>query len=496
MLCKTRMYKKVIAMVLTMVFAVSCFSNVFADIEEPAEEPAKEVYVDERVLTDLESKGETYVVIWIKDIDKKDLMKRIEESTGMAVGRLIMVNTDLYISENRRLGKEMRSAKVAAVVNDLQLPEENIISQGTYVPIIIAKITQNDLSKLKAHDQIASVDYVSEQELFATPQDDWIDDDISLDDEPFLPNETEPLVLSLKGEIRSTMNVRLMLPVDSEIGNIDLVLHYNPEILEWYRYIALPDIMPTPVAELIEPGLLHVTLDCKEHNRIGERIYPAYFQVRGAGDPQIYLTEAKVYDKNGNEMSLGVENAYENTEITSDITWRYADEEDCLYIGGEGIICDYRYYDGTEKSEVKTPWHDVGSKAKNVVIQEGVTEVSEYAFDGFSQLESIEIADSVTVLPDYLLDDSTMNPNVVLRGKAPGPVELYSNKGFQFEPTNEVLRGDVNDDGQFTAEDALRILQEAAQLEEKHRCTGDYNTDGQVTAEDALGVLQEAAKLL
>ncbi len=311
---------------------------------------------------------------------------------------------------------------------------------------------------------------------------------------PVKAAEKKPLVLSLEGTLQSMTHVNLRLSLDERIGTIDLTLHYNPEVLEWFP-TPIIQMMPTPSIKPLSEGLLRVTLDCRKYSRHWESIISASFRTRNGGDPQIYLTEAKVYDKNGKEMPLRIENVFENAEIISDITWRYAEDEECLYIGGEGIICDYFYYDDdTRKSEVKTPWHDVGSKAKKAVIQEGITEVDQATFDGFTQLECIEIADSVVKLSEFMLDDD-MKERVILRGKAPGPVELYSNIGVQFEPTNEVLRGDLDDDGQLTAEDALGILQEAAQLKPKHRCTGDYNMDGQVTAEDALRVLQEAAKL-
>ena len=203
-------YKKGIALILIMVFVFSCCSYCFANTEDAVK---KEVYVDEQVLTALENNGETYAVIWIKDIDQKELLERVEENTGLnesnlavadenfdfeTVRKLLAISdgnenvnvksdiekylaeteperaeekarTDLFIREKRKIGKAMCTAKVASVVNDIKLNDENMVYQGTYAPVIIAKITTKDLEKMKRCENVASIEFISEEELFAAP---------------------------------------------------------------------------------------------------------------------------------------------------------------------------------------------------------------------------------------------------------------------------------------------------------------------------------------
>ena len=64
---------------------------------------------------------------------------------------------------------------------------------------------------------------------------------------------------------------------------------------------------------------------------------------------------------------------------------------------------------------------------------------------------------------------------------------------------NPVLMGDVNGDGNVTAEDALAILKHVVGLEEltgDSLTSADVNADTGITAEDALDVLKKVVGLL
>ncbi|MFR7991485.1 MAG: dockerin type I repeat-containing protein [Lachnospiraceae bacterium] len=75
---------------------------------------------------------------------------------------------------------------------------------------------------------------------------------------------------------------------------------------------------------------------------------------------------------------------------------------------------------------------------------------------------------------------------------------LYEDAKANDPHVNPTVRGDVNQDGAATAEDALLVLQHAAQLttlDETQLAIADLNGDGNVTADDALTILRIAAQL-
>ena len=60
---------------------------------------------------------------------------------------------------------------------------------------------------------------------------------------------------------------------------------------------------------------------------------------------------------------------------------------DTLIIGGTGEMCSI--------NSGSYPWASYSSKAKNIIIDEGVTSISEHAFEGFTNLETLVIPESV-----------------------------------------------------------------------------------------------------
>ena len=70
------------------------------------------------------------------------------------------------------------------------------------------------------------------------------------------------------------------------------------------------------------------------------------------------------------------------------LTWML-DNEGTLTISGTGDMYSYDYYS-------KAPWYSRRTSIINVVIEDGVTSIGDYAFCGCSDLRSITIPDSVT----------------------------------------------------------------------------------------------------
>jgi len=79
-----------------------------------------------------------------------------------------------------------------------------------------------------------------------------------------------------------------------------------------------------------------------------------------------------------------------------DITWRAA--EGILYIGGSGPMEDY-------SSSDKAPWINDAITIEKVVIGEGVTKISNYAFSWCTKLTRVTIPDSVITIGNYAFDN-------------------------------------------------------------------------------------------
>ena len=74
------------------------------------------------------------------------------------------------------------------------------------------------------------------------------------------------------------------------------------------------------------------------------------------------------------------------------VTWSLSDDG-TMTIGGTGAMNDYLPF--------RTPWHDLCSQVKTVVVEDGVTSVGDYAFEQCKALTSVTIPDSVTSIGDY-----------------------------------------------------------------------------------------------
>ena len=115
-----------------------------------------------------------------------------------------------------------------------------------------------------------------------------------------------------------------------------------------------------------------------------------------------------------------------------------------------------------------------------------------------TQLEiSVEELGFNTEASDVATQGSTVT---FFKSAAPDPTDTPATEEPTSQPSEEpYTRGDVNADGVVDAQDALLVLQNAAQLmelDEAQTKAADVNADGMISADDALQILQYAAQLI
>ena len=83
--------------------------------------------------------------------------------------------------------------------------------------------------------------------------------------------------------------------------------------------------------------------------------------------------------------------------IHADITWTLS-EDGILTISGTGKMDDYNgsYNEEDDEYFCNTPWFNQRDKIKNIVIENGVTSIGNYAFYSCSNLTSVTISNSIT----------------------------------------------------------------------------------------------------
>ena len=79
------------------------------------------------------------------------------------------------------------------------------------------------------------------------------------------------------------------------------------------------------------------------------------------------------------------------TDNEDNVTWTYVESTNTLTISGTGAMMDYIHED-----DVYQPWYWFRGDIENIVIEEGVTTIGNYAFYNCSAVSSITISSSVT----------------------------------------------------------------------------------------------------
>jgi hypothetical protein len=109
-----------------------------------------------------------------------------------------------------------------------------------------------------------------------------------------------------------------------------------------------------------------------------------------------------------------------------DIHWSYDSVNKTLVISGSGDMTDYQNRD-------TAPWSAHLQEVENVIIEEGVTSVGDYAFCGAAELESVVIASSVTKLGSFSFASCPLLMSLELSES----VITISDASFAFDGTQE-----------------------------------------------------------
>lgn len=166
-------------------------------------------------------------------------------------------------------------------------------------------------------------------------------------------------------------------------------------------------------------------------------------------------------------------------------------------------------------------FQDCGS-LKSINIPDSVTDIGWYAFEGCSSLKSLRIPDSVTSIGDSAFEScesltslripksvtsigsgafSNNDPDRTLKLYEGSYAEQYAKENiipYTYIDENEENKphyGDLDDDGEITANDALTILRSSVGMATptpEQIAAADVDGDGNITANDALAVLRHS----
>ena len=101
----------------------------------------------------------------------------------------------------------------------------------------------------------------------------------------------------------------------------------------------------------------------------------------------------------------------ENENCGDNVYWSFSGGT--LIISGEGAMYDYEYgYDPRDGNYSTAPWGELD--ITEIVVEDGVTSIGEFAFGSCSSLTSVAIPDSVTSIGSYAFDNCTSLTSVAI----------------------------------------------------------------------------------
>ena len=181
----------------------------------------------------------------------------------------------------------------------------------------------------------------------------------------------------------------------------------------------------------------------------------------------------------------------------SDLTWTLT-EDDTLTISGMGAMADFNLGDA--------PWNKNFEHITNIVIKDGVTNISDHAFIFCTQLVTVTIPVSVMTIGDSVFSNCTKLETVYYAGNKVQwksiSIGNYNhpllNAEIIFAALPQVIMGDINEDSNVNARDVIIILNAIAGQQTDtftliQTIVVDVNHDDTISIRDAILILQAIA---
>lgn len=169
-------------------------------------------------------------------------------------------------------------------------------------------------------------------------------------------------------------------------------------------------------------------------------------------------------------------------------------DNNSTYTSVDGII-----YSKDKKTLIKAPNAIEG----DIVIEDGVETIANYAFYNCTNVKSITIPASVTEITSWTSLNCSAETVYVYKGSAADNASLYKKSTtivYLSEPTASYIVGDANADGIITSSDAAYVLQKVLSNSFTLPCeeavadymtVADVNNDGMLTSRDSAAILQK-----
>ena len=119
-----------------------------------------------------------------------------------------------------------------------------------------------------------------------------------------------------------------------------------------------------------------------------------------------------------NTISIGTSNdplhsatihyTYPNGECGTELTWEFNPETGTLTISGTGAMENY--------SSRTAPWYAYADQITNLVVKENVLSIGKYALDGCSNLKTVSIPSTLTLIDQYAFNSASQMTDVYYNG--------------------------------------------------------------------------------
>ncbi|MCD8158496.1 MAG: leucine-rich repeat domain-containing protein [Clostridiales bacterium] len=135
------------------------------------------------------------------------------------------------------------------------------------------------------------------------------------------------------------------------------------------------------------------------------------------------ITATEIYSSSSSSDTEEIISADFSSEGScgDNLTYYYDSDTYTLTISGTGKMETYQYYSGGA-----APWNGVRSEITTVILEDGITSIGSYAFNGCSSLASINIPDSITSIGGYALQSCTSLASITI----PDSVTDFGNYAF------------------------------------------------------------------